>query len=228
MKVLQKQKNASERAFQTAESTYLHDQAQMGAILLKIQSVWGRKLAELNGPVVVPVGTKRNANPLLEELLDLASILIRVELPAGESIKGQPGNARIVSLADEAASVPAEFFDFARNTDPQIQAQGVFFLVRTNQPRLTPGMAVTAFVNVGGQSQPGVLVPRPAIVRFNGTTWVYRQTADEAFQRTEVALKRPLDDSWFVREGLKPQDRVVTVGAQQLLSEELKGQIGGD
>jgi len=67
-------------------------------------------------------------------------------------------------------------------------------------------------------------VPREAVIRFNGTTWVYVQTADNTFQRTEAALDRPLEDGWFVREGLKPQDKVVTVGAQQLLSEELKGQ----
>jgi hypothetical protein len=32
----------------------------------------------------------------------------------------------------------------------------------------------------------------------------------------------------LVVSGLKPQDKVVIVGGQQLLSEELKGQIGGD
>jgi hypothetical protein len=228
MKVLREQQNASERAFQAAESAYQRDQALVGAILLKIQVGWGRKLAELSGPVVVPVGTKRNEIPFLGELLELESALIRVDLPAGESINGQPGIARLASLTEGAAPVPAEFFDFARNIDPQTQAQGMFFLVRTNQPRLTPGMAVTAFINIGGPSQSGVLVPRPAVVRFNGATWVYLQTDDETFQRTEVALERPAESGWFAREGLKAQDKVVVVGAQQLLSEELKGQIGGE
>ena len=68
-------------------------------------------------------------------------------------------------------------------------------------------------------------MPRETVVRFNGTTWVYVQTGDDTFQRTEAKLDRPLDKGWFVREGLKPQARVVSVGAQQLLSEELKGQI---
>jgi hypothetical protein len=34
----------------------------------------------------------------------------------------------------------------------------------------------------------------------------------------------PLEKGWFVRETFKPEDKVVTVGAQQLMSEELKGQ----
>ena len=74
-----------------------------------------------------------------------------------------------------------------------------------------------------GEKQSGVTVPRNAIVRFNGTAWVFLQTGDDTFQRTEVELERPLQDGWFVREGLKPEAKVVTTGAQQLLSEEFKG-----
>jgi hypothetical protein len=71
-------------------------------------------------------------------------------------------------------------------------------------------------------------VPHNAVLRFNGATWIYLQTGGDKFQREEVALETPVEGGWFVREGLKPQQKVVTVGAQQLLSEELKGQIGGD
>ena len=93
---------------------------------------------------------------------------------------------------------------------------------------LVANEAVEGFIKLPGDAQAGVAVPRNAVIRFGGATWIYRQTGDETFQRTEAALDRPLDNGWFVREGLKPQDKVVTVGAQQLLSEELKGQIGGD
>jgi hypothetical protein len=39
-------------------------------------------------------------------------------------------------------------------------------------------------------------------------------------------LDSPLPNGWFVTKGLKAQDKVVTVGGQELLSEELKGQGG--
>jgi len=93
-----------------------------------------------------------------------------------------------------------------------------------NLGRDNPRSAVTGFLGLPGEAQSGVRVPREAVVRFNGTTWVYVQTGDDTFQRTEVALDRPLANGWFVRAGLKPQDKVVSAGAQQLLSEELKGQ----
>ncbi len=50
------------------------------------------------------------------------------------------------------------------------------------------------------------------------------QTGDDLFQRVEVSLERPLENGWFTSAGVKPGDKVVVVGAQQLLSEELKGQ----
>jgi hypothetical protein len=56
--------------------------------------------------------------------------------------------------------------------------------------------------------------------------FVYLQTGDDTFARKEIELDRPTEAGWFVHEGLNPSDKVVTVGAQQLLSEELKGQGG--
>ena len=76
-----------------------------------------------------------------------------------------------------------------------------------------------------GEALAGVMVPRTAIVRFHGDAWVYVQTGADTFERVAIALDHPLADGWFVRAGLKPQAKVVTTGAQQLLSEELKGQI---
>ena len=64
------------------------------------------------------------------------------------------------------------------------------------------------------------------MIRHEGKVFVYLQTGDETFVRKEIELERPMASGWFVHEGLKPQDAVVVVGAQQLLSEELKGQGG--
>jgi hypothetical protein len=97
------------------------------------------------------------------------------------------------------------------------------FLVTNNASRLLPGASVTGFLEMPGELQSGVVVPREALVRFNGTTWVYLQTGDGTFQRTMVALEQPVAEGWFVGHGLGAGQKVVTVGAQELLSEELKG-----
>ena len=79
---------------------------------------------------------------------------------------------------------------------------------------------------MSGEKEKGVIVPRDALVRHEGRAFVYVQTTDETFQRFEVGLRHPLATGWFTDE-LKPGVKVVISGAQQLLSEELKGEGGG-
>jgi multidrug efflux pump subunit AcrA (membrane-fusion protein) len=133
----------------------------------------------------------------------------------------------LIALEFGASPVDAKFIGPAPTVDPQFQGRGFLFLVSPNQARLIPGAAVTAFLPLPGEPATGVTVPREAIIRFNGATWVYVQTGGETFERREVALESPGEAGWFVRGGFKPGDAVVTAGAQQMLSEELKG-LGTD
>ena len=87
---------------------------------------------------------------------------------------------------------------------------------------------MTGYLSLPGEPRKGVLLPRSALVRFIGSDWVYVPASEESFQRRGVVLDSPLEKGWFVSSGLKPQDKVVTIGGQQLLSEELKGQSTGD
>ena len=97
-------------------------------------------------------------------------------------------------------------------------------MVENTSARLTPGMSLTAFVPTGEPARAGALIPRAAVVRAGGLAWVYQQTSPEEFSRREITLDRPLESGWFVSSGIAAGDPVVIVGAQQLLSEEFKGQ----
>jgi hypothetical protein len=121
--------------------------------------------------------------------------------------------------------VDAQVLGPAPAVDPQMQGQG-FLLLQKIHP-LAPGTAVKGWLTVPGEAESGVTVPREAVLRHEAEVFVYLQTGDDQFARRQIELERPLDAGWFVR-GLKPQDKVVVVGAQQLLSEELKGQGGGE
>src|SRR4029077_13185998 len=134
----------------------------------------------------------------------LASLLVQIDLPAGDSLKEKPANARLVTLVDDSSPLEAQLIGPAPAVDPQMQGRGFLFLVSTNSAGLAPGAAVTGFLTLPGEPQTGVLVPREAIIRFQGATWVYRQTGDETFDRVAVTLDIPLANGWFVREGLKP------------------------
>jgi hypothetical protein len=73
-----------------------------------------------------------------------------------------------------------------------------------------------------------VLVPFDAVVRYQAQNWVYVQVNDSKFARRPITLSEPGDGGWFVTAGFRAGDRIVVVGAQTLLSEEMKSQLSSD
>ena len=213
LKTLAGQNNASERALQAAEAAAVRDQAQAESARLRLLAGWGSAVAQ-----------RPDLPALVQALGSQTSALVELNVPAGQPVAVLPTGARLFTLADQDKPIAAQFLGPAPSVDPQMQGRGFLLLIRTNSPQLAPGAALTGYLALPGEARAGVALPRPAIVRFNTASWIYLQTAEDTFQRTEVKLECPLDGQWFVAEGLKPQQKVVTVGAQQLLSEELKGQ----
>jgi hypothetical protein len=214
LKTLAGENNASERALQAAEAAAARDQVQVESTRLRIMSGWGSALAR-----------RKDLPAFVKSLISLESVLVELDLPAGEGASAAPTGARLFTLADDSKPIEAELLGPAMMVDPQMQGRGFVCLVSPNTSHLTPGAAVTGLLSLPGEAQSGVALPREAVVRFNGATWVYVQTADDTFERREAALDQPLEKGWFVQGGLKPEAKVVTAGAQQLLSEELKNQV---
>src|SRR5262249_42000563 len=125
MKTLKGQNNASERAFQTAEETYVRDQAALKLTLAKIRPVWGDKITEKLSRFAKPEGKSGEAemDTLLAGLVEATnSLLIRVDLRAGENVDPtQIKAARLVPLGAKDAPIQAEYFGVAPNVDPQTQ-----------------------------------------------------------------------------------------------------------
>ena len=212
------QNNASERAMQAAQATAARDQAQVDSTRLRLLAAWGTAIA-----------SRDDLLAFARSLAALDTVLVQVELPAGASLAAPPKDARLLTLAEAATPIAAKLIGPAMAVDPLSQGRGFLFQVSPNTNHLAPGQALTALVALPGEAAGGVALPRQAVVRFNGGAWVYVQTAETKFERKEVALERPLADTWFVRASLKSGDKVVVTGAQQLLSEELKGSDeGGD
>jgi multidrug efflux pump subunit AcrA (membrane-fusion protein) len=215
--------NISAKAYHDAETTYAQNLADAQAARFKIQTAWGRKIADMLGPVEVPAGTERAQDRFLDGLRD-GTALVRVDLPPGERMENQGQTARIVSLAEGAQPVTATCFDLLPVLDPQTQEQGILF--SAGQPadkRLMPGEAVTVYVRMPGEVVGGVVVPDSAVLRHEGKGWVYVQTDTNQFLRVEMPLDRQTDGGWFVSENLSATNHIVVTGAQTVLSAELSG-----
>jgi hypothetical protein len=89
-----------------------------------------------------------------------------------------------------------------------------------------PGATVTGYLKIPGSPKQGLSVPNTALIRHEGEVFVYVQTSDDTFQREEVKLDTPLPNGWLISADLKPGQKIVITGAQQLLSEELKSRGG--
>lgn len=205
--------NASTRAVEAAEAAMKKDQIALDSVQPRLLLGWGRAIASLP-----------DLAALVRSLSVREAALVRVDLPLSESLKAPPVSGRLAPVASPDQLAEAQYLGPAPSTDPQMQGQGFLFLQPSNPP--PPGAAMVAWLTVPGEAQSGVAVPREALLRYEGEVFVYAQTGADTFQRKAIGLERPMDNGWFVREGLKPQDKVVVVGGQQLLSEELKGQGG--
>lgn len=210
-RVLEKQNNTSARAVQTAEAAARRDELQVGALRVKLMAAWGKAIGE------VP-----QLHEQLGQIITLESALVRLDLAAGEAINESPVGARVFSLAKPEDAMNARYLGVLPTTDAQAQGQSLLFLVPANPQRLAPGAAVAGRLRVPGEARKGVLVPRDAVVRFNGLLWVYLRSGEGAFTRREVAAGELMEGGWFTEHGFKAGDEVVVTGAQQLLSEELR------
>ena len=165
-----------------------------------------------------------DGSPELDRILGMHEVLIQVTLPFGQSYTAPktilvevPGRSRA-----EATLISA----FPR-VDPRIQGRS-FLYSAAAQPDFTPGVNLVSHFAVGN-SMHGVIVPASAVVWSEGKAWAYLQTSARQFSRRELSTDSPVDAGYFVTAGFSAANKVVTKGAQSLLSEEavLEGYGGG-
>lgn len=110
--------------------------------------------------------------------------------------------------------------------DPRLQAPGFLYVVSARPP-LVPGTNLSLYLPAG-PAKNGAIIPNSAVVWWQGRAWSYVEQAPGKFTRAPVSTDNPVAGGWFVSEGIPAGARVVTAGAQTLLSEEFRSQIQPD
>lgn len=226
------EKSASDRTLEEADLRFREEDARLRAasetvklLEASLAPVPGEAaripLTGASGQVVAVLARPGEAVESGQEILRIASVgrlVARAWIPPGEPLLEPNPAARILALGREDR--PLRGIPLGRGNGP-----GQVLMYRIEDPALRPGMAFQAWIISQGDPQKGVVVPRSALVRVAGKTWAYVQIDEPSFARREVVGARPVADGWFVPQGFTPGQRVVTSGAQILLSEELKSQI---
>jgi len=231
-------KNVSDRVLQEAEARVKADeirQKSAGELAAYFESALSGNgpaasltiAAEQGGEAVEVLAHPGEAVESGQAILRLArydSLFARVTLAAGERFDGKASQASITAVGHEDRPLKGEWVA-AAPADPQAPGETHLFRVSAGEDGLRPGLAVVAKIEVPGNPLKGVLIPTQAVVRFGGRMWAYLEVAEGKFMRRELETAVSRDQGWFVSQGFKAGDKVVTGGAGLLLSEELKSQI---
>jgi hypothetical protein len=207
-------KNVSDRAVQEAAAMVAADNGQAAAANAAMQGTTAAVVQRF-GPTIANALANRTA--LYQNLVSMHEVLVELAMPngiaapqtvrinAGPPASTTSGNA----VGGGSATVIATLLSTAPRVDPKLQGRTFFYLA--SGARLIAGMNVAALIPTSrGISR--VVVPPDAVVSWEGRSWVYVRRAPAKFARIDVSA-------------VKAGDEVVTTGAQQLLSEEMRSQL---
>lgn len=216
-------RNVSDRVAEAAEAQARGDAARLAAAETQatalrdsLRQQWPEPLAGWAVEPHPPDG--------LQKLMDRREVLISVALP--DSLPA-PGRESTIDLVLPSGGKPlrAVYVGPAPQTDAILSGRSFFF--RTPAADLRTGMRVAVRQRSGEGVRTGVIVPAAAVVWYAGKAWVYEQDEEnpEEFVRRQIPTDNETESGWFVPGVFEAGDRVVTSGAQLLLSEEFKHQI---
>lgn len=213
--------NVSEKALQSADGSLQSLQADQKAAeqQLDLQAA----IAEQQWGSVV-AGWAVNGSPELQRALAMREVLLQVTLPFGAGYEAPPTiSVEIPGRTHTEATLISSF----PRVDPRIQGRS-FLYTASPQSDFNPGVNLLAHVAVG-KSMRGVILPASAVVWSEGKAWTYVQTAVNQFSRRELDTGFPVENGYFVSSIFSVGTKVVSRGAQSLLSEEsvLLGYGGG-
>jgi multidrug efflux system membrane fusion protein len=159
-------------------------------------------------------------SPQFTALLAQQAYLLEITTPASTA-SGAPADATL-QLPD-GTHLTAHRIAALPQVDPQLQAPAFLYMARAHRG-LAPGLRLSVAI-AAGPMQRGVIVPESAVVWMQGSSWCYVESSPGKFVRTAVSTADPTAGGWFVTGAVAPGARVVTGGAQTLLSEEFRSQI---
>lgn len=193
----------TEAAVAQARSDALHVQLLRHQLAL----AWGPGVGDL---------TSRQREALVRGLSAGAIALVHVDT---HNNQGQAG-ARSVRVDIGDGSVTGRVIGPARAAEPRLQSSGLIVEVVGKQAiRLAVGLTQSAHIAMASQES-GVIAPRSAIIRYEGSDWVYVRDGAGRFERRLLPDPIPGPDGYFAAHGVAAGEEVVVQGAAALFALE--------
>ena len=157
---------------------------------------------------------------------DLSSRWLMLSVPSTHVARirtGQVAEARFNELPGVTIDANITWID--TSIDPRSRMVRARALVTDDADRIKTGLFGKARI-VTGEVRPATIVPREAVQRHEGGTYVFVRDEPDLFSLRRVALGGSKGDRVEVLKGLEPHDTVVTSGSFLVMSEFLKSRLG--
>jgi membrane fusion protein, heavy metal efflux system len=185
-------------------------------------------VAPLSGTVLkrmVSPGTVVTPSNDLFVVSDLSSLWVNAEVPEKYLAKLKLGlHVMIHVQAYGNEPFQARISQIGDTLDPDTRTVQVRCQTDNKSQKLKPEMYANIGFDLGGQ-QETTAIPSAALQEINGTTVVFLQEAETRFRLRNVRVGRQVEPLSEILEGLKPGEKVVSVGSFLLKSEVLKKQM---
>ena len=168
-----------------------------------------------------PPWAHQSDSKILVELAEGQIKLVRVTFPLGVLSGAAPSSLRLARL--DATTVGERWT--ARPVwdapfDPTIPGRSFFAVLQHNDVGEGERVLIWAAGDNSERAESGVLVPPTAVVVIDGKYWCFVEREPGVFSRSPVDISRPMADGYFVKDGIKPGDPIVTSAAGLLLARQ--------
>jgi len=177
-----------------------------------------RRLGLEWGPVFMKMGEARRS-AMISSLAEGRAALIRLDAPAGLA-----GVRRATVTRPGGRLATVQVLGQARIGDPRFQTPGLLGLVTgADASDFATGLIYPVSFSAAGAS--GVLLPRSALLRAGGQTFVYVRKDATHFEKRTLAGLQSRADGVMAVGGVRPGEAVVASGAGPLYAAESQPKV---
>jgi hypothetical protein len=181
-------------------------------------SLYRRQLAMQWGPIGALSDERRTG--LINLLATGRAALVRIDSP---SALGQGGLKSVEATFEGLGTAHVTILGPARIADMRLGSPGLMGQVTGPLAgRLAAGLTAPVGLTLPLKGS-GVLIPRAALLRTGGQTWVYVKLRPTTFERRAVVIGQSTEAGMVASSGVAAGETLVVQGASKLLSAETAG-----
>lgn len=205
----QSDNNVSLKVVEAARAQAAADRSRASALRAQLLGRWGTAIARLSDAQL---------DQLTDRILQGRVVLVRVEIASVAGVLNV--QAVQLRLLPDGARLNGRMLGAMPQRAEQAAGRSYLISVEAGNADLQAGQVLGAELQDAARTSSGIVVPRAALLRWQGSNWVYVQTEANHYQRRGVQVAQWSENTVLVNEGLAAGDQVVTRGAGLLLGAE--------